>query len=67
MYVHHSIILSCSSTLLSPLLVASFPLEGKNQACKVGCVPHLVVLLGDSDPSVRAQAAGAIMRFLLQQ
>jgi hypothetical protein len=43
------------------IMELSFPLEGKNQACKVGCIPHLVSLLGDNDSSVRARAAGAIM------
>ena len=41
----------------------SFPLEGKQQACAAQCIPQLVRLLSDRDSDVRAQAAGALMRW----
>ncbi len=41
------------------------PLEGKEEGTESGCVPLLVGLLHDRDAFVRAQAAAALMRYIL--
>jgi len=43
----------------------SFPLDGKDKAVDVGAIPELVSLLADDNTDVRAQAAGAIMTYVL--
>ena len=56
----HSNIRGRAARILYNLTV---PLEGKEEGCDSGCVPLLVGLLEDSDPFVRAQAGGALMRY----
>ena len=41
----------------------SFPLEGKDQAVDRGAVPAVTALLEDPIGSLRAAAAGALMRY----
>jgi len=42
-------------------------LDGKDKAVDVGAIPELVSLLADDNTDVRAQAAGAIMTYVLIQ
>ena len=45
---------------------SSFPLDGKNKAVEVGAMVSLVPLLCDKDTDVRANAAGAIMVYVIK-
>lgn len=47
------------------IFFCSFPLDGKDKAVDVGAIPELVSLLADDNTDVRAQAAGAIMTYVL--
>lgn len=49
--------------LMLHLLCYSVTLDGKDQAVEVKCMDSLVFLLKDLNTSVRANAAGAIMRW----
>ena len=40
-------------------------MDGKDKAVDVGAIPELVSLLADDNTDVRAQAAGAIMTYVL--
>jgi hypothetical protein len=52
--------LGCSNQK-SFILYLSVPLNGKNRAVEVKCIPILVELLKDKSTDVRANAAGALM------
>lgn len=54
---------TCLVTVLH--FFCSFPLDGKDKAVDVGAIPELVSLLADDNTDVRAQAAGAIMTYVL--
>ena len=45
---------------------SSFPLDGKNKAVEVGAMASLVPLLCDKDTDVRANAAGAVMVYVIK-
>lgn len=55
---------TCLVTVLH-FFFCSFPLDGKDKAVDVGAIPELVSLLADDNTDVRAQAAGAIMTYVL--
>lgn len=40
-------------------------MDGKDKAVDVGAIPEVVSLLADDNSEVRAQAAGAIMTYVL--